>query len=165
MDAIKEAVQNIAVYLLLVTIVLNLVKASNYKKYIELFTGLLLILILFTPLVRLLSGEDLLGRFFLSEQFFFESRDAAEFIYEAEADTKKELLRLYEEKVEESVRILSKKQGVEIERLEIKLEETETGFGRIEKMEIWLKEQNGQTAFKQLLTETFALEEAKIFVW
>lgn len=164
MKTIKEAVQNLVIYMFLVTIILNLVKASSYKKYIELFTGLILILILFTPVVQLLTGKEKLEESLLAKQFFFESRDSAEFIYEAETDTKKELIRLYSEKVKEQIQLLGKEKGIEIERIEIKLNEAEDGFGSIKRVEVWLKEQKGQKEFKQLLMEVFELGEADVSV-
>lgn len=164
MKTIKEAVQNLVIYMFLVTIILNLVKASSYKKYIELFTGLILILILFTPVVQLLTGKEKLEESLLAKQFFFESRDSAEFIYEAETDTKKELIRLYSEKVKEQIQLLGKEKGIEIERIEIKLNEAEGGFGSIKRVEVWLKEQKGQKEFKQLLMEVFELGEADVSV-
>lgn len=164
MKIIKEAVQNLVIYMFLVTIILNLVKASSYKKYIELFTGLILILILFTPVVRLITGEDVLEESLMAKQLLFESRDSAEFIYEAETDTKKELLRLYSEKIKEQIQFLGKEKGMEVERVKIELSEAEDGFGSIERAEVWLKEKKGEEKFKQLLMEAFELEESAVSV-
>lgn len=164
MKIIKEAVQNLVIYMFLVTIILNLVKASSFKKYIELFTGLILILILFTPVVRLIAGENVLEESLMTKQFLFESRDSAEFIYEAEADTKKELLRLYSEKMKEQIQLLGKEKEMEIERVKIELSEEEEGFGSIERIEVWLKEKKGQEKLKQLLMGVFELEEAAVSV-
>lgn len=164
MQILKEAVQNLVIYMFLVTIILNLTKASGYKKYIELFTGLVLILILLTPVVRLLTGEDVLEKSLMAKQFLFESRDSAEFIYEAETDTKKELLRLYEEKVKERIKLLGEDKGMEVERVKIELSEAEDGFGSIERVEVWLKEKKEREKFKQLLMDVFVLEKTAVSV-
>lgn len=52
-----EWIQNIAFYLILVTVVLHAVPGENYKKYIRFFTGLVLILMLLTPVFEVFGTE------------------------------------------------------------------------------------------------------------
>lgn len=162
MKIIKEAVQNLVVYMLMVTVILNLVKASSYKKYIELFTGLVLLLILFTPLAKLFSAEETFYGYWEANQFSLETKDFAEFIYEAEDGTKDELLRLYGEKVEERVRLLGERDGITVEKVKTKLNPAEDGFGSVEKIEVWILGE-GQ-GFGEALAEAFSLSQSQVTV-
>lgn len=54
LDFIYEWIQNIAFYLILITVLLHMLPDSDYKKYIRFFTGLILILLLITPVLKLL---------------------------------------------------------------------------------------------------------------
>ncbi len=56
-DYIYEWIQNIAFYLVLVTAVLHAVPNKDYKKYIRFFTGLVLILMILTPVLKIFGTE------------------------------------------------------------------------------------------------------------
>ncbi|MCI9215693.1 stage III sporulation protein AF [Lachnospiraceae bacterium 42-17] len=56
-DYLYEWIQNIAFYLVLVTAVLHAVPNKAYKKYVRFFTGLVLILMIITPVLRLFGTE------------------------------------------------------------------------------------------------------------
>lgn len=56
-DYLYEWIQNIAFYLVLVTAVLNAVPNKDYRKYIRFFTGLVLILMLVTPILKLFGTD------------------------------------------------------------------------------------------------------------
>ncbi len=164
MEIIKEAVQNLVVYLILVTVILNLVKTSSYKKYIELFTGLVLILILFTPFAKLLSVDESFGSYWEANQFSLETRDSAEFIYEAEENTRNEVLWLYSKKVEERIALLGEKNGITVERVETRLSPVEEGFGTVEKIEVWILGEGSRKKFREILAEAFELPKSQVAV-
>ena len=46
-------IQSIAVYLIVAAAVLQAIPGKEYKKYIQFFSGLVLILLLFTPILKL----------------------------------------------------------------------------------------------------------------
>ena len=53
MAIFREWIQNVAVFLLLMTMAGQLIPDEKYKKYIRLTMGLLLILVILLPLTRL----------------------------------------------------------------------------------------------------------------
>ena len=55
MNIVYEWIRTIAVYLILVTVLLTLVNGKTYKKYVELVCGMVLILIVVSPITKLLS--------------------------------------------------------------------------------------------------------------
>lgn len=53
-----EWVRNIAYYMILVTVVVQVIPKSGYKKYVRFFTGLLLILLMCEPILKVVGMED-----------------------------------------------------------------------------------------------------------
>ena len=59
LEYIYEWIGNIAFYMIMVTAVLHLLPNSDYQKYIRFFTGLVLIALLLTPVLKTLHAGDL----------------------------------------------------------------------------------------------------------
>lgn len=57
MDFIKEWITNIILFVLLATVIDMLLPSSNMQKYTKLVTGLLLIAIILTPILKLISSD------------------------------------------------------------------------------------------------------------
>lgn len=57
MDFIKEWITNIILFVLLATVIDMLLPNSNLQKYIKMVTGLLLIAIILTPILKLVSKD------------------------------------------------------------------------------------------------------------
>lgn len=69
LDYIYEWMQNIAFYLVLVTAVVQMMPDSDYKKYIRFFTGLVLILLILTPVLKIFSMDDWITDIYKSEEY------------------------------------------------------------------------------------------------
>lgn len=52
MEFIYSYIKNICVFMLVITLILNIFPDRQYKKYIKLFAGLLLMSLIFRPFVR-----------------------------------------------------------------------------------------------------------------
>ena len=52
MDFIYSYIQNICVFTLVTTLILNIFPDKRYKKYIKLFVGLLLLALIFNPIIK-----------------------------------------------------------------------------------------------------------------
>lgn len=53
-----EWIRNVAFYLVLVTALLHVLPRSDYQKYIRFFTGLVLILLVLAPVLKLFQMEE-----------------------------------------------------------------------------------------------------------
>ena len=56
-DYLYEWIQNIAFYLIMITAVMHLIPNPEYKRYIRFFTGLVLVVMLTAPLLKLMGME------------------------------------------------------------------------------------------------------------
>lgn len=64
-----EWAQNLAFYMVLVTVALHAVPDSGYKKYIRFFTGMVLILMIVTPIFRIFGMDSQIVNFYKSREY------------------------------------------------------------------------------------------------
>lgn len=57
MQEILAMVQRVAVFILISTLVTDIFSGTEYKKYFQYATGLIVIILVMTPVFRLLQGE------------------------------------------------------------------------------------------------------------
>ena len=57
LEEIYSWIQNISVYLIVTAAVMHAIPGKEYEKYVRFFSGLVLILLLFTPLLKLTGKE------------------------------------------------------------------------------------------------------------
>lgn len=70
--ALYEWLQNLAFYLVLVTAILHIIPETGYKKYIQFFTSLVLIIMLVSPILQILGTEVTLADFYQESEFEIE---------------------------------------------------------------------------------------------
>ncbi len=77
--------KNVVIYLILSGIVINVTPNSNYKKYINFLSGLIVIIILAEPITYIfnLSGGDI-GQLYENTSFFIEQNDISNQNYSGE---------------------------------------------------------------------------------
>lgn len=76
MGAFREWVQNLVVFLLFMTMVEQLIPDTKYRKYIRLTMGLVLILVLLTPLLKSMGMEEEIYRNFIKGNIQTSATDA-----------------------------------------------------------------------------------------
>ena len=76
MEGIYRWVSNIVYYLIFVTIITNLLPAGKYEKYLRLFAGCILILLVLQPLTGGLRLDEKINAIFRSVSFENEERPA-----------------------------------------------------------------------------------------
>lgn len=64
MEKLFDWIRNITYYLIFITVVINLLPNKKYEKYIRLFAGMVLILLVLKPITGGLRLEDTLARYF-----------------------------------------------------------------------------------------------------
>jgi stage III sporulation protein AF len=103
MEQIYSLVRNIVVYLILVTIIMNLVGKSSYRKYISIFTGMVLILIVAKPILSLFNLSDTFNYYFNNNLFMVESKDYNDELMAADDAGKQAILTEYQNIVKEQI--------------------------------------------------------------
>ena len=104
---IYEWIRNIAFYMVLVTVVVQVLPNHTYKKYIRFFTGMILILLLMTPVLKLLHMKEISSALFDDASYrkrIEEIRETTDYLSEVQL----------EDYVKEA-----EKSGIEVEEIQI----------------------------------------------
>ena len=67
LDYIYQWMENIAFYMVMVTVIMQLVSGTAYKKYIQFFAGMILILMISGPLLKIFGMEQFHSETYLRE--------------------------------------------------------------------------------------------------
>lgn len=156
MDKIGTWAGNIAGYLVFVTVLTGLLPASGYGKYLRLFSGCILILLVFQPLTGSLRLEEPVTELFRTISFTQEvnalSGSLGIEMEELEERKRRNLVNAYRTEVEDEICRLAETEGVLVQA-EVKMaKETAEGFPRIERIVLRVKEENpgGEESFAEV---------------
>lgn len=69
LDYLYQWIENIAFYLILFTVGMQVIPNNNYKKYIQFFTGLILIIMLAGPILKVFGAEQNFRDFYKSAEY------------------------------------------------------------------------------------------------
>lgn len=106
MEKIYSLVKDIVVYLILVTIIMNLVGKSSYRKYVSIFTGMVLILIIAKPIVSLFNLSDTFNYYFDNNLFMVEAKDYNDELMAADDRGKQAILTEYQNIVKNQIEMV-----------------------------------------------------------
>ena len=98
MKELYQWLQDLAVYLILVSAILQALPQESYQKYIRFLSGLVLIILLMTPLLRLTDMEDSFRSRVQEQNMEQESASFLEEIREKQEEGKGEMTLETEEK-------------------------------------------------------------------
>ena len=68
-DYLYKWMQNIACYMVLITAFLQMMPNQEYKKYIRFFTGLILIVLLVTPIMKIFGIEERFSEIYKGKEY------------------------------------------------------------------------------------------------
>ena len=68
-EYLYQWIENIAFYLVLLTVALQMIPNQSYKKYIQFFTGLILIIMIASPILKILGMEQNLLEFYKDAEY------------------------------------------------------------------------------------------------
>lgn len=122
MGAITHWAGNIVSYLVFLTVLTGLLPAHKYEKYIRLFAGCILLLIVLKPLTDGLRLEERLNYLFTSLSFENEAGELKSKMDEIEVQRRNMVLSQYEaEASKEAVRV-AEEAGFSVEKADVELE-------------------------------------------
>lgn len=153
MAVFREWIQNVVVFLLLMTMAGQLIPDEKYKKYIRLTMGLLLILVILLPLTRLAGMDQRIYQNFIKESFRISAADAqaGEEIFGMDGTFVKE----YRQMIQEGVRTYFEADAMVVKYCELDMNEDveSSDYGQIYRMKVGIlpKDKNisqGETSEK-----------------
>ncbi len=75
LEEVDAWIQNISVYLIVAAAVMHAVPGKDYGKYIRFFSGLMLILLVFTPLLKVMGMGDTFYMLYKGNEYEMEKRE------------------------------------------------------------------------------------------
>ena len=142
MNIISNWIKNIVFYMILNTIIMNLLGNSRYKKYVSIISGLILVMIVITPLLKILHLDDELDYNIRSNEFAVEAADFKNSLSLMEKSKIDLIFKDYKEKMRSQVDEIAWSQGLYLVTFNIDLDNDpdSEGFGEIVSMDIVLSE-------------------------
>lgn len=161
MDFLYDWVKNLAVFMILISVIRNLLPKSNYEKYVRLFTGMLAVLLVMNPLFQLLGMQDSIDDLFSLDIYSQEMEEMKENFLQAGSGFESSLISSYEEQIRKQIQLLLREEGITAARIQFYVctDETDERYGSISRMEIYLgKEAQKDTEFPEIETPTAGTE-------
>ncbi len=138
MGEIYNWVKDIIIFLVLTTIISNLLGKSNYKKYVNLVAGIILVILVISPLLKLFQLGDTLDYYFSVNTFSTEAKDLNGKLLDMEKGQMSAILQEYKEGIKGQVIKILENQELYLIDIQIMIEEDldSDAFGNLKALDI-----------------------------
>lgn len=166
MEGLYGWVGNITCYLIFITVVSNLLPNRKYERYLKLFAGMVLILLVLQPLTGSLRLEDRIAYYFESITFQNESEDLKRELLGMEDQRLAQMIAQYENSVAMDVETMAKDMEFYARRTEITIEENQdnAAFGTVThiRMAVGKTPEEGETNIPEIIDPIEQVEQVQI---
>ncbi|MDK2808302.1 MAG: Stage sporulation protein [Clostridiales bacterium] len=169
MQTVMDTVRELAIFMVLASMIKSLIGKSTYSKYIEFFIGLLMIGIMLRPLEGYLMGgeryEDKLSKLFEDWSHLEEEEMPIQ-----NGTVDEAILYQAQLNIEEEISVFAKEKGLSPRSCKVILEEGEEAFGEVKSVALRMKngyqeEQNEKKEqLKNWIMTQYGVEEKKISI-
>lgn len=161
MDTIYSVVKNVTIFIILSTVVGNLISKSTYRKYFNFFTGIILIIIVIGPVFTMLKGDDLMS-YFLQENEWKQYMNEKTTEFQVSGDmVSDEWLKEYEEQLENGIRTYFQEQKFSVDKVTVKMSKKD--YGAIESIKVILPDAPEDVSeWTKKLSELYGVNESQI---
>ena len=130
-EAIYSWIKCLAIFYILLTMLIHLVPTGKYQRYVRFFMGLLLMVMLITPMLSILEKAKTLPESFSS---LYQQEEKKRLTLDLENLQKSLLEKGVEEQLEKNIPESLKKKGIEVTACKVHIE------GELLKASVWTKE-------------------------
>ena len=123
MEHIYQWIKGIIFFLIFITIISNLLGKSDFKKYIGIITGMILILLVITPLLKLFRLDDKFNFFYDANLFWGKREELTNQVGYMEESQNKAIINAYKEEIKGQVGTILKQNDLYIVSLKLDLDE------------------------------------------
>lgn len=133
MEALYTWIRNLAGYFLFVTVLEQLLPGKKYGKYVRLFAGMVLILLVLQPFLDRVWLEEQIARAYESLVFQYEAEDLEKDLLGIETQRLSQMISQYENAVAEDVRQIAEDAGYAVTtcRVQICRDQDAEEFGTV----------------------------------
>lgn len=153
MEAIFSWVKNIVVFFLVLTLIDEILPDSDYRKYIRLAGGMVLILIVFSPVLKLFGVSDTVDYYYqwesLKTAVAGNSLISDGFDSQSAGERKNDwILSQYEDNLKTQITTLVENEGYGVDSIQVQVDENEAGedFGKVLALDMQIYKLGGASA-------------------
>ncbi len=138
MATIYQWIRNIVVYMMLNTIIMNLLGNKSYKKYVGIVSGMILVLIILSPLMNYMELGDMLDYYLQANDFAVEASEFKNDLRRMEEAQTDAIFAEYEERIRRQVADILLEEKVKLLRMSLTIDKEPSSptFGEITGMSI-----------------------------
>ena len=160
-DAIYSWIKCLAIFYILLTMIIHLVPTEKYQRYVRFFMGLLLIVMLITPLFSILKKTKTLPESFSS---LYQKEESQRLTLDMENLQRSLLEEGVEEQLEKNITEALQKKGIQVMACKVHIE------GELLKTTLWTKEApdtETERGIKDELTANWGIreEDCEVLAW
>ncbi len=144
MEMIYTWIRNIVIYMILNTVIMNLVGGKNYKKYVSIVSGMILLLIVVAPIMEFMKIEDKLDMFLEKNDFSIETSEFKQDVNRMDEAGKETIFTEYKEKIRQQVVKLLTEEELKLTGFDLTFDQDTASpeFGSILSMDITATTEN-----------------------
>ncbi len=133
LDGIYTWIRSLAGYFLFITVLEQLLPGKNYAKYMRLFAGMVLILLVIRPLADVGRLEERITQDYETLLFQYDTGDLKEEILGMEQERLSQIVSQYEEAVAGDVRLMAEDAGLAVQSCQVRIcaEQGAEAFGAV----------------------------------
>ena len=150
MEGILEWVKQIACYMVLVTVLADLLPKKNYEKYFRLFAGLVLILLVIQPVTGSLKLDTRLSNMFQEIQYEGMAEEFRQRASEMEEKRYQQITDGYAGLIEEDIEAMAQEEGISGVEASVTIEKNpeKEDYGRLQavRITVWNQEETREAA-------------------
>lgn len=145
MEGLFGWLRNITCYILFMSILDNLLPGKKYGKYLKLFAGMVLILLVVQPFTGSLRLEDRIAHYYESFVFRYQADDLKEEILGMEEQRLEQMIAQYEEAVGQDLTLMAEDSGLTVLecRAVIGRDQAEEQFGMVQSVRMKVALESG----------------------
>lgn len=166
MGAIYAWIKSIVIFLIVITIITNLLGKSDFKKYVNVVTGMLLVVLTITPILKWLHLSDEVEFHFNSNEFELEKKELTKKVKYAKSTQKHIILESYKEKIKEQVNEILRNNDLFFVSCKVSIEENEhsKAFATLQELNVtasYRKVKKEQSQIPQIQIDKIMLSQKK----
>lgn len=116
----RELIFNILVFTIVTSVLKCLIIRDEYKQYFQFFCGLIMILIVMTPVIKFFGADNDFYNILNEHIYSSEFKDSVGELKNAEGDLKKQVVAQCQKKIEKQVMEMAKKNNVDCSGVNVK---------------------------------------------
>ena len=164
MEEVYSWIKNIVIYMILNTVIMNLLGNKSYKKYVSIVSGMILVLIVISPIMKLMKLDENLDYYMQANDFAVETSDFKHDLSRMEEKQSEAIFMEYKEKIRMKIKELLLEEEVYLDNFDVTID-TDTGsstFGELLRIDITASMEEKESNSSRLQIEDIEIEEVNI---